>query len=305
MKRHLGWALASVALLASFGVASAADMAVKAPPMAAPVWSWTGFYIGGDVGGAWGRDRFDHSPIFAVGAPFASVQVDADAQTRAASPTLKGSGVTGGVYAGYNWQSGKILFGGEADIAGMDVRSTQTGVFNFPSTLPGGVIGPPTLTFPATNSFAVDWQATFRGRLGLVANDWLFYGTGGLAVAGVRESQTTGNLVPGGATSQFSTSDTRAGWVAGGGIEKAFGQNWIVRVEYLHADYGHVSHATTQTAPAGVAVNLSCSSGNVGFVAPAGGFSSSAGCSIDNHLTTDVVRVGLAYKFGGPIVARY
>jgi outer membrane immunogenic protein len=157
---------------------------------------------------------------------------------------------------------------------------------------------------PATNSFAVDWQATFRGRLGLAANDWLFYGTGGLAVAGVRESQTVGNLIATSATSSFSTSDTRAGWVAGGGIEKAFGGNWIFRVEYLHADYGNVSHATTFAVPAGSLVNLGCTPG-AAFVAPAGGFSTTVGCSVSNHLTTDTVRVGLAYKFGGPVVARY
>jgi outer membrane immunogenic protein len=185
----------------------------------------------------------------------------------------------------------------------MDVRTTQTGTFPFPSTLPGGVIGPPTATFPATNSFAVDWQATFRGRLGLAANDWLFYGTGGLAVAGVRESQTVGNLIAASATSAFSTSDTRAGWVVGGGIEKAFGGNWIFRIEYLHADYGHVGHATTFGQAVGV-VNLGCTPGAT-FAVPAGGFSTTAGCSIDTHLTTDVVRAGLSYKFGGPVVARY
>jgi outer membrane immunogenic protein len=186
----------------------------------------------------------------------------------------------------------------------MDVNSTQTAVFVFPSTLPGGVIGPPTLTFPGTSSFHVDWQATFRGRLGLAANDWLFYGTGGLAVAGVRESQVVGNLIATSATSAFSTSDTRAGWVVGGGVEKAFARNWIFRIEYLHADYGDVSHATTLAVPAGGAANVNCTPGAT-IVAPAGGFSTTAGCSVSNRLTTDTVRVGLAYKFGGPVVARY
>jgi outer membrane immunogenic protein len=290
-------------LMGTIGTASAADMAVKAPPPVMAVWSWTGFYIGGDVGGTWARDRFDHSPFFALTGPFGALDIDAAAQTAAASPTLKGSGFSGGVYAGYNWQSGRVVFGGEADISGMDVNGTQTAVFVFPSTLPGGPIGPPTLTFPGTSSFHVDWQATFRGRLGLAANDWLFYGTGGLAVAGVRESQVVGNLVATAASSAFSTSDTRAGWVVGGGVEKAFARNWIFRVEYLHADYGNVGHTTTFGQPAGI-VNIGCTPGTT-IVVPAGGFSTTAGCSVSNHLTTDTVRVGLAYKFGGPVVARY
>jgi hypothetical protein len=60
------------------------------------VWSWTGFYIGGDVGGTWARDRFDHSPFFAQTGLLAGVPIDAAALTTAASPTLKGSGFSGG-----------------------------------------------------------------------------------------------------------------------------------------------------------------------------------------------------------------
>jgi outer membrane immunogenic protein len=95
-------------LMGTIGTASAADMAVKAPPPVMAVWSWTGFYIGGDVGGTWARDRFDHSPFFA--APGAAFDVDAAALTTAASPTLKGSGFSGGVYAGYNWQIGRAVW---------------------------------------------------------------------------------------------------------------------------------------------------------------------------------------------------
>jgi outer membrane immunogenic protein len=90
----------------------------------------------------------------------------------------------------------------------------------------------------------------------------------------------------------------------GGGVEKAFARNWIFRIEYLHADYGDVSHATTLAVPAGGAANVNCTLGAT-IVAPAGGFSTTAGCSVSNRLTTDTVRVGLAYKFGGPVVARY
>jgi outer membrane immunogenic protein len=297
-------ALCSALMIAAAGSAAAADMPLKAPPSIAAFGSWSGFYIGGDVGGTWARDQFDHSPLVALMGAGAGRPIDAAAQTSAASPTLKGSEVSGGLYAGYNWQTGRAVWGVEADVSDMGVGSIQTGVFAFPSTLPGGVIGPPTVTFPGTNSFHVDWQATFRGRLGLSAHNWLFYGTSGLAVAGVRESQIVGNLIATAASSSFGTFDARAGWIAGGGVEKVFGRNWIFRLEYLHADYGNAGHPTTFSVPTISRVNVGCTPGAT-FVAPAGGFSATTGCSISNHLTTDTVRIGLAYKFGGPLVAKY
>jgi outer membrane immunogenic protein len=294
MKRQFGWALAATVLLGGVGTAFAADMPLKAPPPAV-LHDWTGWYVGVDVGGAWARDPFNHSPFASTTGTIVADPSDLAATTAAASPTLKGSGVTGGLYAGYNWQRNRFVVGLEADGSVMNIGSNSSGTFAFPSTLPGGAFGPPTVTFSALNSFHVDWQATFRGRAGLVVNDWLFYGTGGLAVAGIRESQ---NVATGGSTlSQFSSSDTRAGWVAGGGIERLLWKNWILRVEYLHADYGNANHSTLFAVPAGTLTNTSCTAGTPGFIAPAGGFATTAGCSISSHVTTDVARIGLAYKF--------
>jgi outer membrane immunogenic protein len=304
MTRRLGLAVASALTMTYISSAIAADisMPVKAPPPQA-VYYWTGWYVGGDMGWGWSRDTFSHSPIFGGTGLIVGEPVDAAAQQAVASPALKGNGPSGGLFAGYNWQRESFVLGVEADGSGMNVGKSVSGTFPFPSTLPGGVIGPPTLTFPGFNSFEIDWQATFRGRVGFATNDWLLYGTGGLAVAGVRESQNVGNLVAGGTTTQFASSDTRVGWVAGGGIEKAFGSNWILRVEYLHADYGNATHTTLQTAPAGAFVNLLCAPGAT-VVAPAGGFTSTA-CSISNHVTTDLIRAGVSYKFGDPVVAKY
>src|SRR4051794_13686337 len=95
---------AIAALLATTAIASAADMAVKARPMAAPevIWSWTGFYGGVHVGAGWGISEATLTgasiapPIRGLGAiafnlPFAQTS---------------SSGFLGGVQAGYNWQSG-------------------------------------------------------------------------------------------------------------------------------------------------------------------------------------------------------
>jgi outer membrane immunogenic protein len=286
-----------------FGIANAADMPVKAPYTKAPpppvIYSWTGWYLGGDVGGAWSNADLTHSPFFATTAPVGGFQVDANALAAAASPRLRADGVIGGLFAGYNWQSGNIVYGGEADFSGMSLRGSQSGVFPFPSTLPGGVLGPPTLTFNAASSYRMDWQGTLRGRIGVTSNDWLFYATGGLAVADYRVNQNAGSLIAGSSFSMASFTDTRAGWVVGGGIEHAFASNWMVRVEYLHADYGTANNGTSINFPTGIANEL-CVAGAPSVTGPA---VIGAGCSLATHLTTDLVRVGVSYKFGGPFVA--
>jgi outer membrane immunogenic protein len=298
--RRIAFAAAAVSMMV--GGASAADLPVKAP-VAAPIFSWNGWYLGADVGWAQAEDRLSHSPFYA--SPGAAFDIDAAAQAAAASPNLKSSdGVAGGLFTGINFQNGMFVWGGEADISAMGIGKSQSLIVPFPSTLPGGPLGPPTLTFNANHSFNVEWQATFRGRLGVAVNDWLFYGTGGLAVASINEAQNVGNLITGASTSRFANNDTRLGWVAGGGIEHAIASNWIVRLEYLHADYGSSNHSTSLVAPTAALQNVWCQPGQAAAPGPA---IVSAGCSLSTHVTTDFVRVGLSYKFGGPVgvVAKY
>src|SRR3954452_11679051 len=95
------------------GGAMAADLPVKAPPMVPPVlYSWTGFYVGANVGAAWGSDRVSTttSPANFVPNPGFANQVD---------PLTPGTndrhGVIGGVQAGYNWQINSVVVGLEAD----------------------------------------------------------------------------------------------------------------------------------------------------------------------------------------------
>lgn len=302
MRKLIG-IVSSLLVAAPLG-ALAADMPVKAPYTKAPletVYSWTGWYVGGDVGWPWSRADLTHSPFFATTAPVASFPVDANALTAAASPTFKTNGITGGIHGGYNLQSGNFVYGGEADFSGMSLRSTQSGAFPFPSTLPGGPIGPPTLTFNSTTSYSTDWQGTVRGRVGFASNDWLFYGTGGLAVADFKINQNSGSLISGSSFSVASFGETRAGWVLGAGIEHALASNWVLRLEYLHADYGTAHDGTAINFPTGVA-NGTCVAGAPSAAGPA---VITTGCSLATHLTTDVLRAGLSYKFGGPLLAKY
>lgn len=287
-------AVTASALLAGAGATSAADMAVKAPPMMPPAFSWTGFYIGANIGGAWTPNNADSytGPLFPgylVAPPQAPVPtLFLDQVGTLPGGTGNGSGVIGGGQIGYNWQVNRFVLGVEADAVGTGLngsRSSATRTF-----------GPPLLNVTINQTVTVDsghidWMASFRGRLGYAMDRTLFYVTGGAAVAGLAGSNTTvvfgpGTFLPAAGTYTASNggSTTRWGWTVGGGIEWAFNQNWSVAGEYRHTDLG--SRGVNFTIPDGLGGVL------------ATGTSSS-------RLTVDQATARLNYRFGGPVVARY
>ena len=126
-----------------------------------------------------------------------------------------------------------FLFGAEADIQYIGLRKTSL------FTQPGP---PPTLVTPYTftESSRSDWMATVRGRIGLAPGRWLVYGTGGVAFADSRSSDTLAfpTLAPAALfTSTGARSSTQTGWTAGGGVEWAFDDHWTARGEYLYAQF--------------------------------------------------------------------
>jgi outer membrane immunogenic protein len=257
-------------------LASAADMAVKAPPVVPlAVYNWTGFYIGGNVGYAWGQSRTD---TFLD--PTSSWQIETIAFRNElvglSNRTLNPQGVVGGLQAGYNFQSGAWVFGFEVDINAADLRRTDLS-----SGLNGGFI-----TRNFTESIKTDWFATFRPRVGFAANTTLWYVTGGLAVADVKGSWQL--LSSNGYNKAGSGSATKVGWTAGAGVEHAFAPNWTVKLEYLYTDLGNFSYPS---------VYLPGST----FAPP--GFNYVE--RITQDFTFHTVRVGVNYKFGGPVVAKY
>jgi outer membrane immunogenic protein len=267
-------ALAAVIAAFSAASASAADMAVKAPPMAAPVplYNWTGFYVGGNVGYGFGRNRVDvttlPSPVIFNEAPF-SFNEDS-------------TGFLGGVQAGYNWQSGRFVFGVEADITFGQVRGS--GIFR-PITDFAGLVFP--TSFQQTSQ-TMDWIGTARLRAGFTpASALLLYATGGLAYGHTRYN-TFQSIVPGAPVLDFLGSDsaTQVGWTVGGGAEWAFGGNWSVKAEYLYYDLG----------------NHSLTGARVGGPAPIPDLFFT-GTTFQTR--GNIVRMGLNYHFGGPVVAKY
>jgi outer membrane immunogenic protein len=267
---------AAVAML-GIAPALAADMApkyTKAPMMApAVVYSWTGFYIGGNVGYGW-FDR--NSTLVDTGLAVPPPSFFGPSLAAGALPSVYGvnpRGWLGGGQVGYNWQTGVWVFGVEADIQGADVKGSVT-------LNTAGIPGFVPITGTATEK--LDWFGTARGRVGFAANTALFYVTGGLAYGHVSHSFFT--AAPAVAESAFgSDSQVDVGYTVGAGVEWAFNNNWSIKGEYLYMDLGN--HSTTVLGVTNTPVTASL--------------------ALREREKYNIVRVGLNYKWGGPVVAKY
>ena len=220
MKRICFAAAAAVTLAAP---AMAADLAAYAKaPVPAPAYGWSSFYVGLNAGTAW---RNSDPAVTYIGDL-------ATGTTSAALPSLRGSGFTGGAQAGYNWQRGRWVLGGEVD-------------FNWLGGNSGARVEPFWVNSLAPNNLVIssryDWLATARLRAGvLVTPDLLLYATGGLAVTSVNNSATFSfPTFP--STIVWSERRTLFGAAIGGGLEYAFAPNWAVKAEYLHAAFNNVN----------------------------------------------------------------
>jgi outer membrane immunogenic protein len=287
-------ATAIAGALAGISAASAADMAPrmysKAQPPAVIVYDWTGFYIGGNVGYSWGRASTDGNltgtqsvsefrtagPTLLPGFPVV---------TNLATLPLTGranvNGFIGGAQAGYNWQRGTWLLGLEGDIQGSGERGSADVCIVAGCALGTGVL---------TANYKLDWFGTARGRVGFLPTDRvLLYATGGLAYGGV---SATAPLIP------LSWGSTRAGWTVGAGVEAAIDQHWSVKLEYLYMDFGNVGGASSSATTVVNQLNT-----------PLPGFNTVTTTTLtgafNTRFTDNILRVGVNYRFGGPVVAKY
>ncbi len=212
MKKTLAAATVA-ALVGVAGAASAADLyhggSMKDAPVYVPPATWTGFYIGAHVGGIWANinnsDVNDYLGTTAWG-------------------NNTNDGVFGGGTVGYNYQTGGLVFGVEADFGGAGL----TGNWNNGAIAPVGTPG----SFWAKND--ANFYADVTGRLGYAAGPALFYVKGGwayldtnLQVGGVDAFGTTWSV----------SSGSLDGWVVGGGVEYLFAPSWSVKAEYLYFDF--------------------------------------------------------------------
>ena len=203
MRMALCASAAALAILTIPVAATAADLRVRPQPGPVPVYaplpfSWTGFYIGGNVGGAWAhRDVTD---------TFFGVNFD---------PGNNGVFIGGG-QLGYNWQVGYAVLGFEAEFDGA-ANNNNTGTVFIP--------GAGTIQVTSNNR----WITTVAARFGVTNGPWLFYGKAGGGWVG-NEDFTITNLTTG--ASITTSNNSNSGWLVGAGIEWAFAPNWSAKVEY-------------------------------------------------------------------------
>jgi outer membrane immunogenic protein len=302
-------ALAISVLAVSAVSASAADMPVKAPPLApVAVYNWTGWYAGLNAGGIWpNSDGVSHSALAGpCNAAFLGCTSVPNYSTSLATGSIfntglgNGAGFTGGGQFGYNWQfNGRGVAGFEADIAWTDQKrstgfASVTPNVNFP-----GFPEP----YAATVTRNLDYIGTVRGRLGFLATPaFLLYGTGGFAYGGARSStvESTNLAACAGAGTACSGlgggsfSQVRAGWTVGAGGEWMFAPNWSAKAEYLYYDLGSVNYAT----------GLSQFCNGAGCGVNGGLFASTSG-NTSLRYNGSIARVGINYHFSGPVVAKY
>jgi outer membrane immunogenic protein len=221
MKFRLLAGIAVAAVMA--GSAFAADMPLKAPP---PVlaYDWSGFYIGGVIGGAWGRTDSSDPGLGIIGTLLNVPVVQ----------TTTSSGFIGGVEGGDRYQFGKLVVGWEADMTWGGVNGTSTTTFS-PIGVPPGIFN---LTRSITTN--TNWTGTAVSTLGIAHDRWLIYGKAGVAWEHTNYTDNwTGNLV-GIVFPAFTGtgSENRVGWTVGTGIEWAIWNNWSVKAEYDYLDFG-------------------------------------------------------------------
>jgi outer membrane immunogenic protein len=189
--------LATVSSLAFMGSASAADLIPEFK--AAAFHNWAGFYVGVDVGTAWGHnnwdDRFDAS--FSTSYPV--------------------NGVLGGVHGGWNYQTGPLVIGAEGNLAFTNARGSAAVVNQIGDNFGGS----------ANLASKVNWLATFVGRAGVANASTLYYLVAGFAL---KSEQHTADVDPPGPAffglgfvSQTVRS-SRSGYVLGFGANSQCGR---------------------------------------------------------------------------------
>ena len=206
-----------VAAVSLFAAPSFAADIPPAPPVAPaykgyvppPPFTWTGVYLGVNAGYGWARGS--------TTATVAGVTFPVD------NGTLRG--VIGGGQVGFNWQTGPLVLGLEADIQGSGQKQTNSAT----------VLGVTVTQTDKITSFG-----TVRARVGFAADRWMFYGTAGWAYGAFQSDLTVTGL--GTATLGKGRG---SGWAAGAGVEAAVTNNITVKLEYLHLDTGRVFDTTS------------------------------------------------------------
>jgi outer membrane immunogenic protein len=268
--RHIP--LGTAALVALCGSATAADLPTytKAPVVAAPIFNWSGLYIGGYVGGAVADRNANSTEPASTGPVFYNTSAFDN------NYSLSNSFLAGGT-VGLNFQpsASNWVVGVEGEIGYLKLSRTVVDVNPVPAGAPGAD--------SKDRTQLGEVYGVFAGRLGYAVDHLLFYGKGGAAfvdkAASFADSCSVAPCGP--ATLATGTSGTQLTWAAGGGIEYAINDDWSVKGEYLYLATRE-NYRYSATASTNVAYTVS---------------------HTDPGLHTG--KIGLNYRWGGPAVGKY
>ena len=279
--------MSAIALGAMAVAATAADMPARGPavapaPYLAPVFTWTGFYLGVNAGAAWhGNDNCPGFYDYTSSTGVIGNRVSAFAPACNSDDTA----FTAGFQGGFNWQRGAVVFGLEGDVNWIG-NDNKHGF---------GAYGYNGKYYTLDASPRSTMLGSLRGRLGWSFDRALLYMTGGAAFRNstngdsisVYSAATGGTLL----TTYATYSDrNNVGWSLGGGLEWAFTNNVSLKIEYLHSQFDR---------------------GNNLFVTSTSSYNGYAFRNDNGTDSIDVVRFGINYRFGGPtpapapVLARY
>jgi len=271
--------MSAVALGAMVATASAADMPARASaapaPYVAPLFTWTGFYVGVNAGASWHGEN--HCPGFynynngVLGSRYTAF---------APACNSDNASLTGGFQAGFNWQMGAVVFGLEGDINWVG-NDSKRGFANY--------VGPTGIGTAYSYTLDGNTQSNMlggiRGRLGWSFDRAMLYVAGGAAFRNSGSDEVIYAYNSSGVqVAAFAPNSSRnnVGWSLGGGLEWAFTNNVSLKLEYLHSQFN---------------------GGDNLYLTSHSGYTSYAFVNNSRQNSIDVARIGINYRFGGPVSA--
>lgn len=287
--KHGAFAAIIAAVLGTAGVSQAADLSLKDTPAPdysfSPAALWTGLYIGGHAGGAWGNVKFTDTYDYMVQDPTLVTK-------------LGTNGLIGGAQIGYNFQRGRIVYGVEGDLGYLNLSGSKAVKLlerrdHEKNSLCSGTGAKQECSLDGAYSSSGGLYGDLTGRLGYSMDNTLLYLKGGLAFLNTdftaqyvgQNCSSLGKCRGGtGKTSNFDydLSETMWGWTVGFGVEYALSSSLSLKAEYQHFDFGTTSYTHNGTDTFWGTTGVATLSG-----------------SADIAVTVDAVSVGLNYRLNG------
>jgi outer membrane immunogenic protein len=267
MKTLILLGVSLLSLAAGLRPSAAADLPVKARPLAVAVYDWTGLYVGVHGGEGWGSKDISAPPF-----PFGGAVITPAASSNSISGWLAGGQV------GYNFQGGPGIFGGRWVIGGEAQVSWSRLDDTVSCSAVVAIPGVGAVPLSVNCSSKVDSLGTIALRLGSAFDRILVYSKVG--AAWTHDKYQDDVTTPAFAPLSFTGSETRWGWMVGAGIEYAFGNNWSGKIEYDYLGLGTETVRYSSVPPA-----------------------TSAFVDASVKERVQLVKIGVNYRFGPSAVA--